>query len=796
MLNLRWSHASCRRGSCVIPVQLVLTALLASHASAANLTLRVSNEIAPSGGWAQIKISAAAPAMIANGRILMSFDPAVFGGVANVAVFSAAGDAEGVAVLNGQSLDVNFNAPSAGIGRLPDLPVLTVTIPVLANAPTGVISAITLDASQSPWMDANGNTYSVSVTPGSVTTGGSLSVQNLVPGGGLLAAGTLVRINGTGFSTATTVSIAGVSLSNTAYVSPAEIDVTLGGAADLTGKRVVPANSDGSQVQYFSSIPSAPDQAPANFTMYEPLLSMQTWTSATVLFPRLGGIALQNPNPVPVDVTLQTRSPAQSVAAETRVTVPAGALQVYYTGGEGGYNAFASLPLRMVGMAFLFPAGVNPEIVLPESVSPTVPPPLQLTAVPAALTFNWQVGTAVPALASVYLEGSNFPYAVTLSGPPFIVESIPATVPGSLTVAVNPVGLSPGSYNGAVTITPEGPNAVVTTIPLSLTVSASALLYPSSTSLALGGPGDSQGILSITSNGNPIPFAATASSGSGANWLSVSPSSATTPAQLTVSASSTGLSGGVYNGQIVIGGPNNTLTVPVQLTLNTSVQFSPSSVTFSIQAGSAPPAAQTVAVYGPTTGVAFSAATNSGVNWLNVSAASGPQSGAVISVNPTGLAAGIYSGTVTATSPASTAPASIPVSLVIWNQQPALTAMPSSVTFAIPFPGTAEVPAQTLQITSGGVPLNFTTTALAGAFVTPASIPVYAQPGPNLGAYEYNVSITSRGLGGRLRGRSAASERRGSTERNPGSGSPDRYLGGRSPVAGRDDNRDSIVAPA
>jgi uncharacterized protein (TIGR03437 family) len=32
--------------------------------------------------------------------------------------------------------------------------------------------------------------------------------------------------------------------------------------------------------------------------------------------------------------------------------------------------------------------------------------------------------------------------------------------------------------------------------------------------------------------------------------------------------------------------------------------------------------------------VAFSAATNSGVNWLNVSAASGPQSGAVISVNP------------------------------------------------------------------------------------------------------------------------------------------------------------------
>jgi hypothetical protein len=46
----------------------------------------------------------------------MSFDPSVFGAIANVAVFSAKGDAVGVAVVGGQSLDVNFNSPSAGIG--------------------------------------------------------------------------------------------------------------------------------------------------------------------------------------------------------------------------------------------------------------------------------------------------------------------------------------------------------------------------------------------------------------------------------------------------------------------------------------------------------------------------------------------------------------------------------------------------------------------------------------------------------------------------------------------------------
>ena len=132
-------------------------------------------------------------------------------------------------------------------------------------------------------------------------------MQNLSPGGGLQAAGTAVQINGTGFSTSTTVSIAGVSLSNARFVSPNESNVTLGGAADLMGKEVVLANPDGSQVEFFSSIPSVPEQAPAGDTVYQPLLSMQTWTSAAVGFSiHGGGIALQNPNPVPVNVILQS----------------------------------------------------------------------------------------------------------------------------------------------------------------------------------------------------------------------------------------------------------------------------------------------------------------------------------------------------------------------------------------------------------------------------------------------------------------------------------------------------------
>jgi hypothetical protein len=56
---------------------------------------QISNETAPPGGWAQIKISLSKPRAVANGAIAMNFDPTVFGPAANCTVFSANGDAWG-----------------------------------------------------------------------------------------------------------------------------------------------------------------------------------------------------------------------------------------------------------------------------------------------------------------------------------------------------------------------------------------------------------------------------------------------------------------------------------------------------------------------------------------------------------------------------------------------------------------------------------------------------------------------------------------------------------------------------
>jgi uncharacterized protein (TIGR03437 family) len=759
MWKLRRRPASHRRGMCVALV------LLAGSASAASFALQVSSETVPPGGWAQIRISSATPALIAGGRFAVNFDPSIFGPIASVAVFSSAGDAVGVAEVVGQSMNVTFTAPSAGIGQLPDLPIVTVTIPVLASATIGSVRTITVDPSQGPWTDQNGNTYAVTATSGSVTVGGSLSIESVSPGGGLQTAGTLVHIYGSGFTPTTTVSIPGVSLFSSQFAGQSEIDVTLAGATDLMGKQVVVTNPNGS-VEFFSSIPSVPTQTPVADAIYQPLLSMQTWTSATVGFSQNGAIVLQNPNPVPVNVTLQSLGQAAPLAGEVTVTIPPGALQPFYSGAPGlgsvpnfGFNAFSTLPIHIVGLAFPTNGAIvqvgseSVAAVTPVSASPIAAPMQQVIATPAAVSFNFQVGAAAPAPANVSLnfagnlQGSQLQVAVSEANGIFSVNAGQVTLPATIAIAVNPTGLSQGTYTGAVTITPEGPNGVVTTIPLSLVVNSSTFLNVSSTSLTLAEPGTTQGTLSITSSGSPAAFMATASSGSGSvpKWLSVSPANGITPDAITVTANTASLEPGVYNGQIAILGPNNMVTVPVQLTVG-ALFISPS-VTFSLQAGSAP-SSQAVPMNNIST-VAFSVSTSSGGSWL--SAAPIPGQGLVaITANPAGLAAGTYNGTVTAISSLQ-APVSLPVTLVIWNQQPLFTVTPSSITFTIP-DGATEFPNQALQVTSS-IPVNLTVNGLISPYpqligilraTTPASIPVSPYPGPcpPTQVCQYNITIT------------------------------------------------------
>ena len=56
--------------------------------------------------------------------------------------------------------------------------------------------------------------------------------------------------------------IDGVPIASTKYVSPNEIELTLGGQTELTGKHVSLSNPGGGTVEYFAALPSAPAPLP------------------------------------------------------------------------------------------------------------------------------------------------------------------------------------------------------------------------------------------------------------------------------------------------------------------------------------------------------------------------------------------------------------------------------------------------------------------------------------------------------------------------------------------------------
>jgi len=95
---------------------------------------------------------------------------------------------------------------------------------------------------------------------------------------------------------------------------------------------------------------------------------------------------------------------------------------------------------------------------------------------------------------------------------------------------------------------------------------------PSSLSFAytIGGAVPTAQTIALTSSGAALSFTAAATTASGSNWLSVTPTTGSTPTTLTVSVSTAGLAGGTYAGTIALtpgGSGNSPLAYNVTLTV-------------------------------------------------------------------------------------------------------------------------------------------------------------------------------------------------------------------------------------
>src|ERR1700677_1525152 len=149
-------------------------------------------------------------------------------------------------------------------------------------------------------------------------------------------------------------------------------------------------------------------------------------------------------------------------------------------------------------------------------------------------------------------------------------------------------------------------------------------------------------------------------------WLTVSPgASVNVPATLSVVCNTSGLSAGNYNGSFTIsvnGAPTDQATVYVSLSVSGTSEISsnPTSLAFAAQQGASTATPNGIQVNilsnGPTLNYTLQAQTESGGNWLLLSAGSGTTGGApfTVSVNPSGLFASsfpaVFNGIITVTS--------------------------------------------------------------------------------------------------------------------------------------------------
>jgi uncharacterized protein (TIGR03437 family) len=278
--------------------------------------------------------------------------------------------------------------------------------------------------------------------------------------------------------------------------------------------------------------------------------------------------------------------------------------------------------------------------------------------------FVSNVGAVPLAFTATCLDGSSWVSSITPSSGQTVLNA-----PVILQVLVNTSGLKVGSYHDTIQISSSAGNV---DIPISLFVAASGpVLSVSPTGFSFtarqNGGTTASDTLEIFNTGDltsTVHWAASLLSGS--EWLSLASSSGTAstsaPGVLTLNVlpAGTQLTPGPYYALIKIEDPDS-LNSPqlVSAVLNLEPDSAapgpnptPGGLFFTVPAGNSAPVPQQVLINTSSASpVTFNVATttNNQGSWLNVTPASGSASGQTpgsvsVSVNPTGLTAGIYTG--------------------------------------------------------------------------------------------------------------------------------------------------------
>lgn len=359
------------------------------------LELKVLDTTVPPNGIFQFQLSTTEPKPIGHG----STRPNVPSGpVRGVAVNDPNGQAVGIAVVNSTAgIHIQLASPGASptFGTDVNYPIVTLSMDLSQVTPAmnpGDTSPISIDPQPQFFPDSSSQAYpTVTTAAGTLTIApaGSPGVTDVVPGGGLLPNGSVIRILGLGFDANTRVSIEDTNVVSQAVVNSGEIDVTIctaanlpdgattcpnppgvGPAFQLDGERVrVKEQSSNNVNEYYTYLRADDANAtPSNNALINevhPMFSRQVYTSATIPLvnsaTQFTGVAVQNTSGLLTTIVItltdnngtglgtvqfqladRKKSTRDVIADFFNGTVPAGATKIKVTS--------QSQPVQVLGM--------------------------------------------------------------------------------------------------------------------------------------------------------------------------------------------------------------------------------------------------------------------------------------------------------------------------------------------------------------------------------------------------------------------------------------------------------------
>ena len=313
--------------------------------------------------------------------------------------------------------------------------------------------------------------------------------------------------------------------------------------------------------------------------------------------------------------------------------------------------------------------------------------------------------------------------------------------PYPILVSVSASTLPAGTYTGEITIIEYANPARSMNVPVTLTIEASGTFFNNlpgglSFSLKTGGTATSQVIQIGNGGSGTLNWTVTPTTSDAGNWLTVSSTSGTAPSLVTVEVNASMLPGGgaiagTYDGQLLFETGGDITTIPVSVTVGTSVFEQVNPIAFTMPFGGANPLPQVMMVESTDNSVIRftpTASTATGGAWLSVSPANAGCCNTpypvTVSVNASSLSAGTYTGEITIFEYANPARSlTVPVTLTIEASGGFFNNLPGQMSFSMQ-KGATKVTPQALQIGNAGAgKLKFTitpTTSDGGAWLKPS----------------------------------------------------------------------------